>query len=132
MKKSKIALEGGRPRRPRRQRTIGLESLERRELLATLDGTFGSGGRTLASITTPGATNATYGAVTVQPDGKYIVVGTATNVAGNRDFAIARLNADGTADATFNRGAGVKLVGFDLGGGATGSNDDIATGVAVQ
>ena len=132
MKRSKTALEGGRPRRPRRQRTIGLESLERRELLATLDVTFGSGGRTLASITTPGATNATYGAVTAQPDGKYIVVGTATNVAGNRDFAIARLNADGSTDSTFNRGAGAKLVGFDLGGGASGANDDIATGVAVQ
>ncbi len=132
MKRSKPAPEGGRPRRPVRQRTIGLESLERRELLATLDPTFGVGGRTSTTFGSAGGTNAVYGAVTTQPDGKYIVVGTATGPFGNRDFAIARLNVDGTLDTTFNRGTGVKLVAFDLGGGATGSNDDVATGVVVQ
>jgi len=111
---------------------VVLDSLERRDLLATLDPTFGTGGLTTATFGAAGGTDATYGSFTRQPDGKYVVVGTATGPFGNKDFAIARLNADGTVDTTFNNGSGVRLVDFNLGGGLSGNNDDIATGVAVQ
>lgn len=40
-------------------------------------------------------------AVTLQPDGKILVGGVFTNIGGANRIRIARLNADGTADATF-------------------------------
>ena len=43
------------------------------------------------------------------------------------DFAVTRLNRDGSLDATFGTG-GKQTVGFDLGG----INEDRATAVAVQ
>ena len=106
MKRSKPASEGGRPRRPDRQRTIGLESLERRDLLATLDPTFATGGTAQFRFESVGGVNAEYGAIARQPDGKFVIVGSAIGPVGNRDFAIVRLNPDGTVDTTFNRGAG--------------------------
>jgi uncharacterized delta-60 repeat protein len=39
--------------------------------------------------------------VMVQPDGKIVLAGLA-HVGANRDFAVARLNADGSADTSFN------------------------------
>ena len=75
----------------------GLESLERRELLAaTLDPTFGTGGLVTASFAR-GALNSNYGAAARQPDGKLVLVGSAIGAGGNSDFAITRLNADGYA-----------------------------------
>jgi uncharacterized delta-60 repeat protein len=56
-------------------------------------------------------------AVTVQPDGKLIVGGEFSTVAGLLRNRIARLNEDGTGDASFNPGTGA---------------DDIVEGVAVQ
>src|SRR4051812_49371010 len=134
MTRSKTALEGGRPRRPRRQWAIGLESLERRELLAaTLDPTFGTAGLVTAAFgtTSTGTVNSNYGAAARQPDGKLVLVGSAIGAGGNSDFAITRLNADGSLDTTFGT-AGVRIVPFDRGGGASGNNDDVASGVAIQ
>lgn len=69
-------------------------------------------------------------ATVIQPDGKTIVVGSAEDLSnGNRDFAITRLNLDGTPDTTFN-GNGTILVPFNLLGSAGG--DDVATSVALQ
>ncbi|HMQ77766.1 MAG TPA: hypothetical protein PKE21_16900, partial [Flavobacteriales bacterium] len=45
-------------------------------------------------------------AVAVQPDGKIIIGGAFTSVNGTTRNRIARLNADGTLDATFNPGSG--------------------------
>lgn len=75
--------------------------------------------------------SASMGLATVfQPDGKAIVVGSAEDLTnGNRDFAISRLNTDGTLDTTFN-GDGRALVPFNLLGAAGG--DDVATSVALQ
>lgn len=67
-------------------------------------------------------------------NGKVIVVGSSNRVGSNppnRDFAVARLNADLTLDTSFNVGAptaGVKLAAFDQGG----DNEDRAYAVAVQ
>src|SRR3954453_12251446 len=46
-------------------------------------------------------------AVAVQPDGNVIIGGQFTTVAGLVRHGIARLNPDGTGDASFNPGAGL-------------------------
>lgn len=45
----------------------------------------------------------------LQPDGKIIVCGMFTQFNGNTQNRIARLNADGTLDATFNVGSGLNM-----------------------
>ncbi|MBL8866992.1 MAG: hypothetical protein JNK93_15650, partial [Planctomycetia bacterium] len=52
-------------------------------------------------------------AVAIQLDGKIVVVGSAQSGATDVDFAIARLNPDGTLDATFGSN-GLRTVGIDL------------------
>lgn len=73
------------------------ESLESRRLLAgELDTSFSSDGiQTVDFLFTDSAN-----AAVVQPDGKTIIVGSADG--GSADFAIARLNVDGTPDTTFS------------------------------
>ena len=56
-----------------------------------------------------------------QSDGKLVIVGSTSSVGGG-DFAIARLNADGTPDTSFS-GDGKQTVGF--------GGDDVALGVAI-
>ncbi|MDB5309626.1 MAG: hypothetical protein JWO38_3828 [Gemmataceae bacterium] len=48
--------------------------------------------------------------VVVQPDGKIVVVGF-TSLPGGADFAVARLNADGSLDTTFNT-TGMEAINF--------------------
>ena len=61
-------------------------------------------------------------AIVIQPDGKIVVAGHATNV--TRDFAIARYNVDGSLDSTFGT---LGKATSDI----TGNNDEIE-GVAVD
>ena len=57
-------------------------------------------------------------AVTVQLDGKIVVVGTVNVGAnGNHEFAVSRLNPDGSMDASFGM-SGTTLISFNLGGSA--------------
>lgn len=66
--------------------------------------------------------------VAIQSDGKIVVGGYAQRDAfGNFDFAVVRLNTDGSLDTTFSSD-GKAVVAFDYGGGG----DDRATGVAIQ
>jgi len=68
-------------------------------------------------------------AVALQSDGKIVVAGfTVGATPSTQDFAIARLDADGTLDTTFGNGTGKTTVGFDLPGGGA----DTATSVAIQ
>lgn len=68
--------------------------------------------------------------VAVQTDGKIVVAGTTTgSVSGSADFAVARLNADGSLDTTFGGGTGKTTVGFDLDGG---TGNDNAGAIALQ
>ncbi len=76
----------------------------------------------------------TVSGVVVQPDDRIVLVGQAqipnypTDVNGlPADAAVARLNADGTLDTSFN-GSGELLYRYDLGG----TSDDIANGVALE
>jgi len=67
-------------------------------------------------------------AIALQSDGKIVVAGSTDNLVGNTDFAIARLNADGTLDPDFGAGTGKRTVTFDLGG----TNADFGTALAIQ
>jgi uncharacterized delta-60 repeat protein len=62
-------------------------------------------------------------AIVIQPDGKILVAGYSIT-AGNRDFALARYNEDGTPDNSFS-GDGKLVTDF-------GSPSDIAMGLMVQ
>jgi uncharacterized delta-60 repeat protein len=67
-------------------------------------------------------------ALALQADGKIVAVGSSGDTSGNSDFAIARLNADGSLDPAFGAGTGTVLVPFDLGG----TNGDTGGAVAMQ
>lgn len=66
-------------------------------------------------------------AIALQSDGKIVVAGTTDDLV-NSDFAVARLNEDGTLDSDFGAGTGKTTVAFDLGG----SNADIGGALAIQ
>jgi uncharacterized delta-60 repeat protein len=93
------------------------QSLEPRRLFAGggLDASFGLSGKVTGSFGF-GATD-----IAVQADSKVVMVGRIEN-----DFAIARLNANGTVDTTFGSGDG--LVTTDFGG----RDHDEAQAVAIQ
>ena len=98
---------------------LGVESLESREVPAAvgaLDPSFGVGGAVVTNVGIGGSA----AAVAVQGDGKIVSAGTTGLIP---DFAVSRLNPDGTADTTFG-GNGHQL--YDFGG------KDFATAVAVQ
>jgi uncharacterized delta-60 repeat protein len=68
----------------------------------TLDTSFGTGGFATATF----GTFTSHGfAVTLEPDGKIVVAGNIFNTGNSTDdFAIARLNTNGTLDSTFGTG----------------------------
>lgn len=84
------------------------------------DVTFGSTGKITATF---GNNNETAYAVAVQTDDKIVVAGTASN-GSNNDFAVLRLNADGSADNTFGT-LGRATTNF-------GTDNDEAYSVAIQ
>lgn len=89
----------------------------------TLDPTFDGDG--VAVVLFGEGRNATASAVLVQPDGRIVVGGSLRPASGfgGSDFALARLNPDGTPDATFGDGGRVVT---DLGG------NDILLALALQ
>jgi uncharacterized delta-60 repeat protein len=87
----------------------------------SLDSTFGFGGRTLTDFNR--SFDFAYG-LTIQPDGKILLVGEAYNFSFNYDFALARYKSDGTLDPSFGNGGKVTT---DFAG-----NIDRAFQVAVQ
>lgn len=101
----------------------------------SLDTTFGTNGKKVIAfdlggldsngnptIDTDAAT-----CVAIQADGKIVIGGYAQRGLGNYDFAVVRLNTDGSLDTTFSSD-GKATVAFDLGG----AGDDRATGIAIQ
>src|SRR5262249_40491545 len=66
-------------------------------------------------------------AIAIQADGKIVLAGSAVVAADNRDFAVARLNPNGTLDTTFS-GDGRATVGFNLGA----RKEDGANAIAIQ
>lgn len=73
----------------------------------TTDGSFGTNGLVGISYDTNAQEMAV--AATVQPDGKIIVVGLAEFGSPSWDFAVARLNQNGSLDAGFGNGGKVKI-----------------------
>jgi len=69
----------------------------------SLDGSFQNG----MSGVSNGGNYGGVGAVALQPDGKVLIAGSFTTVNGTTRTNIARLNADGSLDASFNPGTGV-------------------------
>ena len=98
----------------------------------TLDTTFNTTGLvTLAPFNAPAtpATDDTANAVVVQPDSKIVVVGQADlpEVAAGTptDIAVARLNANGTLDTSFNT-TGLLTFSYNLGGASADSGNAVA------
>ena len=88
----------------------------------TLDPNFGSGGRVSIDF---GENDEQGNAIALAPDGRIVVAGKRLDPQANKyDFAVARLNASGSLDETFNQTG--KLV-FPV-----GVLSDEANGVAVQ
>lgn len=89
----------------------------------SLDPTFGSGGFVATDFF--GGEDIP-GGVAIQPDGRIVVAGSATQ-GFNYDFALVRYNVDGTLDGSFDGDGRVTTDFF----GPTG-NGDIASAVAIQ
>src|SRR5687768_17668790 len=100
-----------------------LETLERRRLLSAgdLDATFSADGKHVVDL--PGSANEVANAVAVDAGGKVILAGR-MQVGAETDFAVARLNADGTVDTTFGGGDGFVSIDFAI--------NDEATDVAID
>jgi uncharacterized delta-60 repeat protein len=82
--------------------TIARTRIARLNADGSLDATFDPGTGASADVS----------AITLQPDGKIIIGGTFTTYNGTTRNRIARLNADGSLDATFDPGSGANnLVG---------------------
>ena len=94
----------------------------------TLDTSFSFDGK--VTIDFDGGTGAdTCTAIALQADGKIVIAGATYDASNNSDFAIARLNSDGTLDTTtFGAGTGKTTVAFDLGG----TNRDEASALVIQ
>ncbi len=91
----------------------------------TVDPTFDGDG--VAILAFGAGTNATAAAVVVQPDGKIVLAGSVRSGSGGggaaSDFALARLDSDGTPDATFGQEGRVLT---DVGGNDVLSRPDPA------
>jgi uncharacterized delta-60 repeat protein len=98
----------------------------------TPDLTFGSKGRTIVSFDQRHFLDDlvdTVAAVAIQSDGKILVAGTHGGSGVSDNFALVRLNTNGTLDTPFGTtNDGRVEFGFDLGG----SNNDRITDIAIQ
>jgi len=78
----------------------------------TPDSTFSGDGKQVIGY--GGGDNGSYGGIAIQPDGRIVIAGYMINSSGNRDFAVYRLNANGSPDSTFS-GNGRHNFGFGSG-----------------
>jgi uncharacterized delta-60 repeat protein len=81
----------------------------------TLDTTFGTGGKVNTDFLGFGNTARS---IVIQPDGKIVAAGYASNGAGTIHFALARYNTNGTLDTSFGTGGKVTTNISDTGDGA--------------
>jgi len=78
----------------------------------SLDTSFGNGGMTAPGV--PAGFGFSAGPVLVQPDGKILLGGTASDIGYRTDIfqtVLARYNADGTPDTTFGNGGSIQVTG---------------------
>lgn len=76
---------------------------------------FGPGGFQVVTFDAGGGLNDQAHAIKIQPDGRILLGGLASNSAGNYDFALSRLTTTGALDTSFGS-AGKVLIDFALGG----------------
>jgi uncharacterized delta-60 repeat protein len=91
-----------------------------------LDTGFGNGGKIAVTLGQSGA----YNDVALQPDGKIVLVGYDVVSDNNSDFAVTRLNPNGSVDTGFGSG-GTTLIGFVNPNDQSAMNDT-ATSVALR
>jgi uncharacterized delta-60 repeat protein len=77
----------------------------------TLDQTFGTGGKVKTDFYNSGVAWAAAYDVAIQTDGKIVAVGCGSTADGDRDFALARYNTDGSRATTFGAG-GIVITDF--------------------
>jgi uncharacterized delta-60 repeat protein len=89
---------------------------------------YGSNGTLDATFSNDGMTQVDFGSccqsaykVLLQSDGKIITVGYPNTESSDSDFLLARLNRNGSLDATFGTGGEVRTSFGDLNGGASGA-----------
>ncbi len=112
---------------PRRFSLLQFEDRITPAAIGGLDPTFNFTGLSEIAFDLGGSKLDLGAAVAIQKDGKIVVVGSAQNDTTDVDFAIARLNTDGTLDTSFGSN-GLRTIGIDLGGDLI----DRATAVAIQ
>jgi uncharacterized delta-60 repeat protein len=100
---------------PVRLTTIPLEDRATPATVGGLDSLFGVDGAVVPAVVLNQPDTTTPAAIGVQSDGRIIVGTTAFLAAGDTDFAVFRLNTDGSIDTTFGTG-GLTTIPFDLGG----------------
>ena len=93
----------------------------------SLDGSFGNGGTVIESLGAAGNPASAAGAVALQPNGKILVAGEATDSSGRNQFLVARLNGDGNLDGSFGT-SGTVITQLGAGGNAA----SVAYAVALQ
>ena len=86
-----------------------------------LDNSFGTNGRVITSIL---SMDDEARSIAIQSDGKIVAAGFSFNEDLNKDFSLARYNADGTLDSSFSTDGKVTA--------AVGGSDDWAHSVAIQ
>ncbi len=96
-----------------------------------LDAGFSGDGRTTIDFATGSSHEDRAFAAAQQNDGRLVVVGRARFTASDTDFAIARLNPDGSLDTSFS-GDGRTTVAFDLGAPGNTQILDEARSVAID
>jgi uncharacterized delta-60 repeat protein len=89
----------------------------------SLDSTFGNNGKVLLNF---GSNTEALNVLLLQPDGKIVAIGNASFTATGNDFALARINSDGSPDLNF--GTNGKVI-TSL---STGTGADVALSAALQ
>jgi uncharacterized delta-60 repeat protein len=94
----------------------------------TLDPTYGDDGTVIVALGEGDNRDAPSGGIELQPDGKIVAAGVAVMGSdnANRDFALARFNADGSLDTSFGTGGTV------VGAVAPGNLDDLFWDMDLQ
>ncbi len=117
------------PTRSGRRTRLSIEVLEGRLTPATgdIDVSFAGNGRKLVSFNLGGTLDDHGEAITMDSSGRILFAGDVELANGNHDFAVTRLNSNGTLDTTFG-GTGKVTIPFDL----TANGNDRARGIAID
>lgn len=103
-------------------------ALARFDANGTLDTSFGAGGKVLTNF--DGSSNESLRALALQADDKLVAAGSTSTFKTSSDFGLARYNANGSLDTTFDLDGKVST-DFATKGGKTPASDE-ANGLVIQ